>query len=88
MQVELAATEADLDAGGTGEHSVADDQALLLWEHYEEANLRAGKEEVEPIDGACDRVRFTLSLWPYMVPLGLVYFSEYTMQVRHGGRPE
>ena len=27
-----------------------------------------------------ERTTFILSLWPYMIPLGLVYFSEYAMQ--------
>ena len=28
------------------------------------------------------RWRFILTLWPYMVPLIVVYFAEYTIQVR------
>jgi hypothetical protein len=60
----------------------ADQRALLLWEHYAGAPEPSAGDAAEPIDGLCDRVRFTFSLWPYMVPLCLVYFSEYTMQVR------
>lgn len=29
-----------------------------------------------------ERYQRTLDLWPYMVPLTLVYFAEYVMQVR------
>ncbi len=28
-----------------------------------------------------ERLQHTLNLWPYMVPLTIVYFSEYAMQV-------
>jgi hypothetical protein len=33
-----------------------------------------------------ERYQKTLNLWPYMVPLALVYFAEYAMQVgTHAG---
>ena len=65
-----------------GDDAGDDQRALLLWEHYAGAPEPAtGGDAAEPMEGVCDRVRFTLSLWPYMVPLCLVYFSEYTMQV-------
>lgn len=33
--------------------------------------------------GLQERWQRTLALWPYIVPLSLVYFAEYSMQVHH-----
>lgn len=45
-----------------------------------EPKLLEGEPGIGPETTAAQKLRYTLALWPYMLPLFLVYFAEYAMQ--------